>query len=171
MLIACAAWVAGMAQETYLVQLLTSENGYVKTDHLWAGEGDTVTLTLVPDHFYEMYHLDVESELMGGGMSDDEPWGPAMAPSYIMIPTTEVSENIYIFVMPASKVKVMADFAPIMIGDVDNNGVVNISDVTALINRLLKGDPYHERADIDRDGMVRITDVTALISLVLANQQ
>lgn len=171
MFIACAAWAAGMAQESYTVEILPTDGGVVTSDKATAIEGETVTLTLTPASFYELEELAVESELIGGGVTDDDAWGPALVPAYIQVATTMVSEGVYTFVMPASKVKVMADFAPIMIGDVDNNGVVNISDVTALINRLLKGDPYHERADIDRDGMVRITDVTALISLVLANQQ
>ena len=167
MLIACASWVAGMAQETYLVQLLTSENGYVKTDHLWASEGETVTLTMVPDHLYELYQLVVESEILGEGFSEDEPWGPAMVPAYLTVPTTKVSENVYTFVMPASKVKIMADFAPILMGDINEDDVVDIEDVTALIDRVLRGASYLVPADVDDNGVVDVADVTALIARVL----
>lgn len=171
MLIVCASWVAGVAQVSYPVQLLTSENGYVMSDRMWASEGETVTLTLVPDPYYAMCQLAVQSEIMGEGFSDDEPWGPAMVPAYIMVPTTKVSENIYTFVMPASKVKVMAEFAPVLMGDVDNNGDVSIADVTALIDYLLSGDTTGinlTAADCNRDGSITIGDVTALIDYLLS---
>ena len=171
MLIACASWVAGMAQEAYTVEILPTENGVVTSDKATAIEGETVTLTLTPAQFYKLDQLAVESGLIGGGFSDDEPWGPAMAPSYIMVPTTKVSENVYTFVMPASKVKVMAEFAPVLMGDVDNNGDVSIADVTALIDYLLSGDTTGinlTAADCNRDGSITIGDVTALIDYLLS---
>ena len=167
MIIACAAWVAGVAQETYAVEILSTTNGYVISDKTTAAQGETVTLTLGHAPSYALEQLLVESELIGGGMSDDEPWEPAMAPTYIMVPTTKVSENIYTFVMPASKVKVTATFTQILIGDVDGNGDVNIADVTALIDMLLNGSSYLDRADVDCNGVVNIADVTALIDILL----
>ena len=55
-------------------------------------------------------------------------------------------------------------------GDVDGNGSVNITDVTALINFLLKGSATGvstTSADCDQNGSVNITDVTALINFLL----
>ena len=55
-------------------------------------------------------------------------------------------------------------------GDVDGNQVVNISDVTALIDFLLFHDPNGiniEAADVNNDGAINISDVTALIDLLL----
>ncbi|MBQ9576281.1 MAG: BspA family leucine-rich repeat surface protein [Muribaculaceae bacterium] len=53
-------------------------------------------------------------------------------------------------------------------GDVDGNGNVNISDVTALINLLLKGNTSgNTAADADQNGSVNISDVTALINYLL----
>lgn len=49
-------------------------------------------------------------------------------------------------------------------GDVDCDGVVNISDVTCLIDNLLKGVAY---GDVDQDGAVNISDVTCLIDYLL----
>ena len=49
-------------------------------------------------------------------------------------------------------------------GDVDRNGAVNISDVTCLIDNLLKGVP---EGDVDQDGLVNISDVTSLIDYLL----
>ena len=58
----------------------------------------------------------------------------------------------------------------ILRGDVDGDGNVGISDVTALIDYLLTGDAANivvEAADVDGDGNVGIADVTALIDYIL----
>ncbi len=52
-------------------------------------------------------------------------------------------------------------------GDVDGDGKVNISDVTALINILLRGNTSGSAADVDGDGKVTISDLTALINMLL----
>ena len=55
-------------------------------------------------------------------------------------------------------------------GDVDGNGMVNISDVTTLIDYLLGAslDINPENADVDGDGTVNIADVTTLIDRLLS---
>lgn len=173
MLLACATWTVGLAQETYAVEILPTQNGTVVSDKATAAQGETVTLTLGHAPSYTLEQLLVESELIGGGMSGDDPWEPAWAPAIIMVPTTKVSENIYTFVMPASKVKVTATFVlmPELRGDVNNDGQVNINDVTALINYLLSGDASAinlQAADCDQDGEIKIGDVTALINYLLS---
>ena len=169
MLIVCAAWVAGLAQETYAVEILPTQNGTVVSDKAIAAQGETVTLTPVPAPYYTFEQLLVESELIGGGVSDDGAWEPALAPAHIMVPTTRVNDYRYTFVMPASKVKVTATFVlvPEIRGDVNGDGSVNISDVTALINYLLTGNASGinlTNADVNSDGSVNISDVTALIN-------
>ena len=55
-------------------------------------------------------------------------------------------------------------------GDVDGDGVVNISDVTALIDYLLgASSPIDmDNADVDADGHINISDVTTLIDKLLS---
>ena len=56
-------------------------------------------------------------------------------------------------------------------GDVDKNGFVNISDVTALVDYLLNGDASAislSNADCDGSGVVNISDVTELIDYLLS---
>lgn len=54
-------------------------------------------------------------------------------------------------------------------GDVNDDGSVNISDVTALIDLLLGGGTIsNPAADANQDGNVNISDVTALIDYLLA---
>lgn len=56
-----------------------------------------------------------------------------------------------------------------ILGDVNADNSVNISDVTALIDYLLTGQTsiVFENADVDGDGNIRISDVTALIDKLL----
>jgi hypothetical protein len=58
-------------------------------------------------------------------------------------------------------------------GDVNGDGNVNISDVTALIDYLLSGEASGidtEAADCNQDGSINISDVTALIDFLLAGR-
>ena len=56
------------------------------------------------------------------------------------------------------------------VGDIDGNGEVNTSDVTALINHILHAATYESSlCDIDGNGEVNVTDVTALINILLRN--
>lgn len=55
------------------------------------------------------------------------------------------------------------------LGDVNINGVVNVSDVTALIDILLSGTSrYRYASDLDGDGEITIADVTLLIDKLLS---
>ena len=59
-----------------------------------------------------------------------------------------------------------------MKGDVNNDGSVNISDVTALIDYILSGSTDSvnaNNADVNSDGGINISDVTALIDYVLSH--
>lgn len=57
-----------------------------------------------------------------------------------------------------------------IVGDIDGNGEVNVSDVTALINHILNAATYDSSlCDIDGNGEVNVTDVTALINILLRN--
>ena len=55
------------------------------------------------------------------------------------------------------------------IGDVDQDGLVNINDVTQLINILLSGTGSYPSGDVDQDGLVNINDVTTLIAMLLSS--
>ncbi|MCQ2290707.1 MAG: leucine-rich repeat protein [Muribaculaceae bacterium] len=54
------------------------------------------------------------------------------------------------------------------LGDINGDGVVNVSDVTALVNMILGEAEYDQKAcDINCDGVVNVSDVTALINTIL----
>ncbi len=57
------------------------------------------------------------------------------------------------------------------LGDVNEDGYVNIEDVTTLIDFLLGATPSPfntTAADVDSNGNINVSDVTALIDLILA---
>ena len=61
------------------------------------------------------------------------------------------------------------DWAEITLkGDVNGDGKVNVSDVTALVNMILGTIPKDPaRGDINGDGNVNVSDVTALVNIIL----
>ena len=62
------------------------------------------------------------------------------------------------------------DYSATLIGDVDNDGKVNIDDVTALIHYLLTHVATGinlTNADVDPDGIINIDDLSALIGYLL----
>ena len=53
-------------------------------------------------------------------------------------------------------------------GDINGDGEVNVSDVTALINKILGSSTYSNAVcDINGDGEINVSDVTALINMIL----
>lgn len=55
-----------------------------------------------------------------------------------------------------------------LVGDVNGDGRVNVSDVTTLVNMILGVIPKDEtRADINGDGKINVSDVTALVNIIL----
>ena len=57
-----------------------------------------------------------------------------------------------------------------MLGDVNHDGYVNMSDVTSVISYILNKAPspfYMNEADVNQDGWVNISDVTAIINIIL----
>ena len=58
-------------------------------------------------------------------------------------------------------------------GDANGDGVVNVSDVTAIITRILgkTSEPFFpDAADVNGDGIFNVTDVTLTINIILGNQ-
>lgn len=59
---------------------------------------------------------------------------------------------------------------PFLLGDVNGDGKVNVSDVSVLINSLMNGNEAElnlQTADINGDGTVNITDVSMLINQIM----
>ena len=57
----------------------------------------------------------------------------------------------------------------VIIGDIDNDGRVDIADVTLLIDAILSGET-ELNYDVDQDGVVDIADVIRIIDIILENK-
>ena len=55
--------------------------------------------------------------------------------------------------------------------DVNNDGMVNVTDVIKLVNIILNNDNdyNHRRADVNNDCLINITDVATLVNYILGN--
>ena len=100
----------------------------------------------------------------GLGSVYSQTWG---APCQAVTTDGGRSALIYMYVpgngMAAYKLSKVA-----LLGDVNRDGIVDVSDVTTLINMVLGTlDVDMEVADINADGAVDVTDVTALINMIL----
>ena len=60
-----------------------------------------------------------------------------------------------------------ATATPAVAGDVNGDGMVNISDINALINYILSGG-FADAADVNGDGAINIADVNAVIGIILS---
>ncbi|MBQ6193122.1 MAG: BspA family leucine-rich repeat surface protein [Prevotella sp.] len=57
----------------------------------------------------------------------------------------------------------------ILPGDVNQDGYIDIADVTKLVNKLLNNEPVDELSDIDDNGELNSSDAKALVNNVLGN--
>ena len=87
--------------------------------------------------------------------------------SDISLATKEWAVCLAAFTLPFD---VKEDTVPAAIGDVDGDGKVDVSDVNAVINVILKVDAGNQpatAADVDGDGKVDVSDVNAIINIIL----
>ena len=58
-------------------------------------------------------------------------------------------------------------------GNLNNDGEINVSDVTGLVSVILGNDNTvpntlnHKAADVNGDGEINVSDVTAIVSIIL----
>ena len=55
----------------------------------------------------------------------------------------------------------------IKLGDINEDGILNVLDVVLIINIILYSDDYNAAADLNQDGGINILDVVILISMIL----
>ena len=66
-------------------------------------------------------------------------------------------------------VLVFFDAQPLL-GDVNGDGIVNVTDVTQMVNYVLDngGEIVFMNADVNGDGLYNIADVTSIVDIVLS---
>ena len=117
--------------------------------NLVANEGASYEFSFVPDEGFNIYQVifdgtDVTSQLINGN-------------TFV---TPSIMANSLINVHVKSSV----------IGDMDGSGVIDVEDVNAVINIILKlkgADDYSGDGDMNGDGIIDVEDVNAIINIIL----
>jgi acetyl esterase/lipase len=60
-------------------------------------------------------------------------------------------------------------FSNTIIGDVNNDGLVNVLDVLIVVNIILEPSDFNPNADFNNDSLINVLDVLSIISLILEN--
>tara|TARA_Y100001970_G_C13697738_1_gene585619 strand:- start:185 stop:568 length:384 start_codon:yes stop_codon:yes gene_type:complete len=58
-------------------------------------------------------------------------------------------------------------FNLILLGDMNNDGVINIVDVVSIVNIILGNSEYNSTADYNGDEIVNVVDIIAIINIIL----
>ena len=54
-----------------------------------------------------------------------------------------------------------------LLGDVNNDGVVNVVDVVSIVSIILDNSEYNSSADYNSDGAVNVVDIVAIVDMIL----
>ena len=134
----------------------------------WPGVNVTATKTVMGQKFYyRTFNVNSEDYVFNVVLSQGDS-------EHQSVDITGISHDIYLEVTSTTNKYTVADITnqySYLLGDLNNDGEVNISDVTTLIDILLGSGIDAEtlrRGDLNGDGEVNISDVTALIDILLS---
>ena len=54
-------------------------------------------------------------------------------------------------------------------GDLNNDGTLNVQDIIIMVNIILGVEEYNEAADLSGDSIINVLDVIQLMNLILGN--
>lgn len=60
-----------------------------------------------------------------------------------------------------------------LLGDANNDGIVNISDIVVVINYIMNGSasPFvFEKADVNGDGIINVLDITGIVNIIYSSK-
>ena len=158
--------------DLYLPEWFTATN-FVLTDR--KNSNHTLTATVLPDGGIRLLSYSLKLKTYSGNSGalvtfDLTAAGNFDSDATISLQGTVFTTNEGIEVPFADETCTVTQTATALRGDVNDDGSVGISDVTALIDYILSGDASGinlDAADCDQDGTVGISDVTALIDYIL----
>ena len=56
-----------------------------------------------------------------------------------------------------------------LLGDLNEDGLINILDIIITVNIILGTEDYDQNADINEDGIINILDVVSILNIILGN--
>ena len=54
-----------------------------------------------------------------------------------------------------------------LIGDVNNDGIINVVDIVSIINIILDNSEHNDSADYNNDGIVNVVDIVAIVNIII----
>jgi hypothetical protein len=164
--------------------------GFIFTDYLmgWNGNGDYCyyreapeyikvqldPVSLVTDLDNRDYHY---STFVNFVQSDDETNADHQAELYYNEITSEKDwhflSSIIEHAVPATYLgaqkiqELIINFQESIIGDTNSDGIIDILDISLIVNYILGFESEIQNADMNNDGLVNITDIVILINLIL----
>ena len=134
----------------------------------WPGVNITATTTVMGQKFYyRTFSVNSEDYAFNVVLSQGDS-------GHQSVDITGITHDIYLEITSTTNKYTVADITDQyshLLGDINDDGEVNISDVTMLIDVLLGRDVDDEmfnRCDLNNDGEINISDVTALIDILLS---
>jgi len=61
------------------------------------------------------------------------------------------------------------DFSSSLLGDINDDGVINVLDVVGLVNIVLGIEDFNPAGDMNNDGLINVLDVVILVNLILGS--
>ena len=133
----------------------------------WPGVQITATKVVKGDLFYyRTFNVDSEDYVFNVVLSQGDS-------NHQSVDVTGINKDIYLEITSTTNKYSVADITDqysYILGDVNNDGEINIGDVTLLINYLLRGGIDEEtflRSDANQDNELNIGDVTTIIKMIL----
>ena len=134
----------------------------------WPGVNITATTTVMGQKFYyRTFNVNSEDYVFNVVLSQGDS-------GHQSVDITGITHDIFLEITSTTNKYTVADITDQyshLLGDINDDGEVNISDVTMLIDVLLGRDVDEEmfnRCDLNNDGEINISDVTALIDILLS---
>lgn len=151
----------------YLTTNLEGSCSFNRTSGAKVSAGQTIIVTAYPNQYY----------VFQGWYDGEEQVGTTASFNYTMPERTHTLEARFVYNfdpdLPGDPSGNQDDVDNGILGDVNKDGLVNIADVTALVNIIQgkdKVEPYlydHEAADVNKTDGVTDADVTVLVNMIL----
>ena len=56
-----------------------------------------------------------------------------------------------------------------IIGDINEDGLINVIDVLNIVNSILNSEPYLQNYDLNNDGIIDVLDIINIVNIILDN--
>lgn len=154
-----AIFTAGGSSEPNAITITQASNGTTTVSTSEAVAGTPVTITTTPTDGYSIDAcLVYAKETIGGAIY------------WTLLDVERTDFTHYTFAMPAAPVRVEVTYRQTLLGDVNNDGRVDVTDYIGVANYILGSTPkvfHRDAADVNRDGQIDVSDYIGVANIIL----